>query len=101
MRDARSEQTENGLAKRNYWFDGCFFSLMTLIISGAFLIVNAIVVSLAFGGLAAAIPVLQTQRVGQTVQFLLPVAMLFLEWKLLDVLSDAVQGTGRGTPEEK
>ena len=89
------------MKKRNYWFDGCFFSLMTLLISGAFLIVNGVVVGLAFGGLAAAIPLLQTQRVGQTVQFLLPVLMLFLEWKLLDFLSDAVQGTGRGTPEEK
>ncbi|HEV7279926.1 MAG TPA: hypothetical protein VGN57_06890 [Pirellulaceae bacterium] len=89
------------MAKRRYWIDGCFFSLMTLLISGAFLVVNGVVVSMAFGGLAEAIPALRAQRVGQSVQFLLPIVMLFLEWKLLDLLSDIVQGTTRGTPEEK
>lgn len=89
------------MAKRRYWLDGCFFSLMTLLISGAFLIVNGVVVSLAFGGLAEAVPALRTQRVGQSVQFLLPILMLFAEWWLLDLLSDLVQGTTRGTPEEK
>ena len=92
---------ETRLAKRRYWLDGCFFSLMTLLISGAFLVVNGVVVSMAFGGLAAAIPALQTQRVGQSVQFLLPILMLFVEWKLLDFFSDIVQGTTRGAPEEK
>jgi hypothetical protein len=89
------------LAKRRYWLDGCFFSVMTLLISGAFLVVNGVVVSMAFGGLAEAIPALRTQRVGQSVQFVLPILMLFAEWWLLDKLSDVVQGTARGTQEEK
>ncbi len=80
------------MAKRRKWFawgGGCGFLLGTCFVTCALLIVNGIVVSHAYNWFAPPEPSFFARpRVAQAILYAGPVALLFIEWWLLDLLVD-------------
>jgi hypothetical protein len=71
--------------------DGCGFVVLTCLFSCFFLILNSVLLRELYPRFAQAGPaLLQHPRVIQAVMFIGPVALMFLEWWLVDLVVDLV-----------
>lgn len=71
--------------------DGCGFVVLTCFFSCFFLILNSLLLKELYPHLAQAGPAfLEHPRVVQAVMFIGPVALMFLEWWLVDLVVDLV-----------
>ncbi|MEQ8788982.1 MAG: hypothetical protein RIC55_21905 [Pirellulaceae bacterium] len=89
--------------RRRFWFtgDGCGYLLASCVVTCCFLVMNGLLTS-AFYLYAKSLGPdwLQNVRVEQLVNFVAPVLMLILEWRLVDMFSDLVAPTSRGKDAE-
>lgn len=68
--------------------DGCGFLLATIVFTCLFLVINGLVLTASYGFIAEVGPAfLQRDKVKQLVLFLGPVAMIFVQWTLIDWLA--------------
>lgn len=71
--------------------DGCGFLLLTCIFTCLLLVLNCFAVSWVYSALAeVGWEFLRQSRVQQMSMFLAPVALMFLEWWLVDLIVDLV-----------
>lgn len=84
--------------------DGCGFLVLTCLFTCFFLVLNSVLVSEFYPYLAAVGPsLLRRTRVEQVMLFTAPVALLFVEWWLVDLLVDVLtpRGNSRDEPWER
>lgn len=84
--------------RRMLWSgDGCGYLIATSVVTCCFLVMNGLLVSAAYLYAKSLGPTwLQNSHIEQLVNFVVPVLMLILEWRLVDALSDLVAPTSRG-----
>jgi hypothetical protein len=82
---------------------GCGYLLFTLVVTCVLLFINGLIVRNTFFALTAQQGAIHPQ-LGQTIVFLGPILLLFLEWWSFDVASDWLRPrrpeAGRGPAEE-
>jgi hypothetical protein len=71
--------------------DGCGYILMVCVVSCCFLLMNGALFSAVYTYLTSGGPPwLENPRIEQLVKLVVPVLMLVLEWRLVDLLGDLV-----------
>jgi hypothetical protein len=79
--------------------DGCGFLVLTCVFTCFFLILNCALVSRFYGPLSSyAPPVLQHPRVTQAIMYVAPVALMLIEWWVVDLVVDLVSFPRRPPP---
>lgn len=68
--------------------NGCGFLMLTCLVTCIFFLFNVALTVSVFGWSAGRFPVLREVKTTQTIMYLGPVLLLFLEWWLVDVLVD-------------
>jgi hypothetical protein len=75
---------------------GCGYLLFVVLISCVLLTINGLIVTNAYYTVAVSMPPGSVHpRLGQTIVFLGPVLLLFIEWWIYDVATDWLRPRGR------
>lgn len=75
---------------------GCGYLLFVVLISCVLLTINGLIVTNAYYTVAVTMPPGSVHpRLGQTIVFLGPVLLLFIEWWIFDVATDWLRPRGR------